>query len=212
MTNFCRKQTWKPNPPPRPPLRRKLPGLPSERRTRSPQGAAARLLETAENAEQKRRGVERTWNSIGMTVMAAFALIICAMIANIYAALLPEKWIASCLPVLMVLNGAVQIGFRPLLESRQKRLQNAVAALLKFPGEPRLLLPLLDSLNTWQTPEWKSQTYPALTERLWDLSASEAALSLDDTRRATLRRFLLRPTPSWRTVSGKRTTRTILTE
>ena len=168
------------------------------------ESAAARLLETAENAEQKRRGVERTWNSIGMTVMAAFALIICAMIANIYAALLPEKWIASCLPVLMVLNSAVQIGFRPLLESRQKRLQNAVAALLKFPGEPRLLLPLLDSLNTWQTPEWKSQTYPALTERLWDLSASEAALSLDDTRRATLRRFLFEAYPIM--ANGKRQT------
>ena len=156
----------------------------------SQEAAVAPLLETAEKWEQKRRTVEKAWNAIGLATIAAFFLLISAMIGNIYTALLPAKLLGAGCPFLMAFNAAIQMGFRPLRDKKCERLQKAVAALLKHSNEPRLLLPLLDALNTPQTPEWESQSYPALIEKLWNLSSNDAALSFDDTRRQTLRRTL----------------------
>ena len=55
------------------------------------------------------------------------------------------------------------------------------------------MLPLIDALHTPQTPEWKKAAYPALIEALWNLSATDAALSLDNSRRAALRSVLSGP-------------------
>ena len=150
----------------------------------------ALLLETAENAEQKRRRFERMDKGIGALLSVVFVALLLAQIANIAAPRLSVPSLMKSLFIFIAINGLIQAVFLHLRGVAPSQQRDFAARLLTFLNEPRLLLPLLDGLRAPQTPEWKGTAYPLLTERLWNLSAADATLSLDDTRRATLRQFL----------------------
>ena len=147
-------------------------------------GEIALLLETAENEEQKRRVVKK---------YAGFLLGF--WLASVFGWLFaPSLWTCGAALITNLLGLAFGYLFwTGRLPTAQ--LLNAIAPLRHFPSEPRLLLSLIDTLNPTffihkQTPKWKNAAYPLLTEQLWNLSANDAALSLDEPRRATLRDFL----------------------
>ena len=151
--------------------------------------AIAVLLETAENAEQKRRVVQTTkW----LLFLSWFVFTTLYLLYLGFVGQVGRGWQAFNMTITNTGPLIVSL-FIQVTQPKTKRLQDAATALLKLPNEPRRLLPLIDSLNLPQTPEWKKEAYPALIEQLWNLSANEAALSLDTSRRATLRGVLADP-------------------
>ena len=141
----------------------------------------AALLETAENAEQERR---KRYALLRAGFLWFFAAQIAAAATFLLTPAHGSGWVAA---IGMSGYGGAFAALAAYPREVTKRQKNAAEALLKFPHEPRILLPLLDTLVA---PHEQSTFYPPLTERLWHLSATDAALSFDATRRARLR-FLL---------------------
>ena len=147
--------------------------------------AADLLLETAENVEQKRRTEARFYGVAAVIIVAAFAAFLAEEGFGWFSE--PFRLRSDWLLGFQLVNVAFILWSQRFHKKRRAAFQIAAAELLPFSEEPRFLLPLIDCLNTPQTPEWKSQAYPILTERLWNLSPTDAILSFDDTRRAALR-------------------------
>lgn len=151
------------------------------------------LLEIVENAEQKRRGVE--WlqkGAVSTWLFGVGAIVLTQCLNSAFPFLGPsqEKMLTNLPLALSPLAVAVNALHQKLLTNPDLTLCNASIALLQFSNPPRKLLPFVDALHVPQTHELQTLLYPVLTERLWNLSPTDAALSLDITRRATLRNTL----------------------
>ena len=162
------------------------------------ESVVAPFLEAAENAEQERR---RKW----LVAKTGFACYAAAHLFSAAVLLLHPAHRASWITGAMISGYAALFTALTFLPKTRAKQKEAVAALLRFPPAPRVLLPLIDAATLPQTEEEQSVLYPALTEILWNLPASEAALRLDETRRAALRAIVRqakrRQTPGRRTLS-----------
>ena len=150
----------------------------------------AGLLEAAEKAEQKRRTVERVNYGSGAVTTVLFPVWLLSMTASLFFSSTPANLLLKTGFVFVAVNGFIRTFFLNVNGIAPEQQKRSATRLLAFPHESRLLLPLLDSLRALQIADWKNAVYPLLTERLWNLSPNDAALSLDEPRRATLRQFL----------------------
>ncbi len=158
-----------------------------------PKGAVAEALESAENAEQKRRVAFGIYYTITTIVALLFIGSLVATVASAVFHLTPDvqKNIMYFWAAVFTFNAFCT---NPMARSWVTRYDRAVydAAVKLLPATNDLgrLLPFVDSLRAHQTPDERRQLYPALTEMLWNLPSSDATLLLDAPRRAALRNAL----------------------